>query len=87
MKTITMPAGTKVCFEPETGNETVVREPLTAHDAKWGMNGLPGWVFRVRDGKPTAYTLDWKNTIEHDGANAKLTDAAPAASSETGVTD
>ena len=71
MKTITIPAGTMVCFDPETGNETLLNEPLTAHDAKWGMNGLPGWVFRVRNGQPTAYTLDWKNTVEQDEANAE----------------
>ena len=69
MKTITIPAGSKVCLEPENGNETVLIEPLTAHDATWGVNGLPGWAFRIRDGWPTAYTLDLENTVEHEEAN------------------
>ena len=64
---IIIPPGTKVCFEPETGKETVLKEPFVAGDAEWGVNRLPGWVFNFCNGKPTAYTIDWKNIVEdHD---------------------
>lgn len=62
-----LPKGTKVCYEPTTGKETIIENDLYVFDARWSVNGLPGWVFNYKDGKATAYTLEFEKVIEcHD---------------------
>ncbi len=72
MATITIPAGTRVNFDPSRPEETVTTESRTYKDATWGVNGSPGWVFARRDGEPTAYTTDWQRVIEETGASDEI---------------
>lgn len=51
-------AGARVCFHPESGEESIVDRDLEVFDARWGVNGNPGWVFNYDNGQPWAYTLD-----------------------------
>ena len=63
--TITIPQGTKVCFDTQTGKETILNGDITV-DAVWTMNGKPGWVWGDDgEGNPSAYTLEFKKVIEH----------------------
>ena len=62
---ISLLKGCRVCYTPETGEEVKLTKARSVNDAKWGVNGSPGWVFDFRDGKPTAYSLDLEN-IEQD---------------------
>lgn len=63
--TITIPSGTRVCFDPKTGKETILTSDLTV-DAVWIMNGKPSWIWGDDgEGNPTAYTLEFKKVIEH----------------------
>ena len=63
--TITIPEGTRVCFDPKTGKETIINGEITV-DAVWEMNGNPCWIWGDDgDGNPTAYTKEFKKVIEH----------------------
>ncbi len=53
----TIKAGARVCFEPATGNETVLPDDLLVTIDAYHVNGTPGVVFNGR----TAYCLD----LEH----------------------
>lgn len=51
-------AGARVCFHPESGEESIIDRDLEVFDARWGVNGNSGWVFNYDNGQPWAYTLD-----------------------------
>ena len=61
---VVIKSGAKVCFVPETGEETKLTRALEVRDAVWGVNSGPGWVFNFNDGQPMAYTLDINNCEE-----------------------
>lgn len=55
---IRIKSGASVCFHPESGEESTLERDLDVFDARWGVNGNPGWVFNYDNGQPWAYTLD-----------------------------
>jgi hypothetical protein len=63
---IRIPSGCSVCFQPNTGELTTLQTDLFVNDAKWSVNGQPGWVFNYQGNQPTAYSLDWETIKEID---------------------
>lgn len=62
---IRLARGCKVCFNPTLGIESTLTAELTVNDARWGVNGSPGYVFGYNEEEqPTAYTVDCKNVEE-----------------------